>query len=212
MSDQPQHPDPAAAPAAADRPLVPDAEPTPVGEDGAIPAVPGDDVLSAEDAQAQAAAQTGETAEAALAPDQGPDFQDLYLRARADTENLRKRAKRDVALASERGVAKLVKELLPAIDNLERALQATEQAEGEQSDHAFTKGIRLVQADLLSALTKVGVTVEDPKGQPFDPHRHEALAQAPVPGVEPGQVTEVYQPGYLLGETVIRPARVVVSG
>ncbi len=135
-------------------------------------------------------------------------------------ENLRKRARRDVGLAQDRGVGKLAKELLPAIDNLERALQAAESAEGHTDPPAegagggreLTKGLRLVQSELIGALAKAGISVEDPKGQPFDPHRHEALAQAPTEGVEAGIVVEVYQPGYVLGETVLRAARVVVSG
>lgn len=166
--------------------------------EGVPEATPGEDVDSAEEAQADVA-QADE-----------PDYKDLYLRASADMENLRKRARRDVGAAQDRGVGRLAKELLPAIDNLERALQAAEAAEGE-GDHQLTKGIRLVQSEIVGALGKAGITVEDPKGQPFDPHRHEALAQAPTEGAEPGIVVEVYQPGYLLGETVLRAARVVVS-
>ena len=124
-------------------------------------------------------------------------------------DNLRKRARRDVGLAQDRGIGKLAKELLPAIDNLERAMQAATAA-GESSQDV-TQGLKLVQAELVAALGRAGITVEDPKGQPFDPHRHEALAQAPTEGVEPGVVVEVYQPGYVLGETVLRAARVVVS-
>ncbi len=140
-----------------------------------------------------------------------PDYKDLYLRASADMDNLRKRSRRDVGLAQERGVGRLAKELLPAIDNLERALQAAEAEEGA-GEHVITKGIRLVQAEFVGALTRAGITIEDPRGQPFDPHRHEALAQAPTEGVAAGVVVEVYQPGYVLGEQVLRAARVVVSG
>jgi len=109
----------------------------------------------------------------------------------------------------------------PALDNLERALQAAE-ADPDRSaaptqgagfgDHAMTKGIRLVQAEFVGALTRAGIAIEDPMGWPFDPHRHEALAQAPVEGTPAGVVVEVYQPGYVLGDAVLRPARVVVSG
>ena len=162
---------------------------------GASDAVAGDEVESAEE----------------VLPAAEPDYKDLYLRASADMDNLRKRARRDVGAADARGVGRLAKELLPAIDNLERALQAAEAAEG-QGEHDITKGIRLVQAELMGALQRAGITIEDPKGRPFDPHRHEALAQAPVDGVEPGVVVEVYQPGYVLGESVLRAARVVVSG
>jgi molecular chaperone GrpE len=140
-----------------------------------------------------------------------PDYKDLYLRASADMDNVRKRARRDVGAAEARGIGKLAKELLPAIDNLERALVAAEAAEG-QGEHDITKGIRLVQSEFVGALTRAGISIEDPKGQPFDPHRHEALAQAPVEGTDAGIVVEVYQPGYMLGDVVLRAARVVVSG
>ena len=159
-------------------------------------AVPGVDVASAEEALPAAPAE--------------PDYKDLYLRASADMDNVRKRARRDVGAAEARGIAKLAKELLPAIDNLERALQAAEQQEGG-GEHLITKGIRLVQAEFAGALTRVGIATEDPKGEPFDPHRHEAMAQTPVEGTSAGVVVEVYQPGYVHGETVLRPARVVVS-
>ncbi|MDQ3631465.1 MAG: nucleotide exchange factor GrpE [Actinomycetota bacterium] len=172
--------------------------------------VAGEEVESAEEA----------LSEAAEAP-AAPDYKDLYLRASADMDNLRKRARRDVGTAEARGIGRLARELLPAIDNLERALQAAETAAhgspvpgtGEGSgEQDFLKGIRLVQAELVGALTRAGISIEDPKGRPFDPHRHEALAQTPVAGTAPGIVVEVYQPGYVLGDAVLRAARVVVSG
>ena len=191
-------------------------------QSAAAGAVPDDTVpLSAEEAQAAAsaalddvtmpqAAVAGEEVESAEEALDEPDYKDLYLRASADMDNVRKRARRDVGAAEARGIGKLAKELLPAIDNLERALQAAEAA-GESSQD-LTQGLRLVQAELLGALTRAGLTIEDPMGSPFDPHRHEALAQAPVEGTEPGLVVEVYQPGYVLGDAVLRAARVVVSG
>ncbi len=157
-----------------------------------------------------------ESAEEVLPAEDAPvaepekDYKDLYLRSAAEMDNLRKRARRDVGLAQDRGIGKLAKELLPAIDNLERALQAAEAAGESSAD--LVQGLRLVQAELSGALTRAGIAIEDPKGKPFDPHRHEALAQAPVEGTAAGIVTEVYQPGYVLGETVLRAARVVVSG
>ena len=160
------------------------------------PAVAGDEVESAEEALTEALAE--------------PDYKDLYLRGAADMDNLRKRARRDVGAAEARGIGKLAKELLPAIDNLERALQAADAA-GESSED-LTQGLRLVQAELAGALSRAGIAIEDPHGQAFDPHRHEALAQSPVEGTEAGIVIEVYQPGYVLGESVLRAARVVVSG
>lgn len=139
-----------------------------------------------------------------------PDFKDLYLRAAAETDNIRKRARRDVEVASARGVARLARELLPSLDNLDRALAAAEAQEGE-GEHHLTKGIRLVQQDLLGALTRVGIEQYAPEGEVFDPHQHEAVAQMPAEGVEAGIITQVYQPGYRYKEEILRAAKVVVA-
>ena len=157
----------------------------------------------------QAEADAGGDAEPAPAE---PDYKDQWLRAAAELENVRKRARRDVALAEGRGVGRLVRELLPALDNLDRALAAAE-AQPENADHHLTDGIRLVQREMVGALERVGVVQDAPHGVAFDPHRHEAIAQQPAgEGVEPGTVVEVYQPGYLLGDDVLRAAKVVVAG
>lgn len=140
-----------------------------------------------------------------------PDYKDLYLRAVAESENVRKRARRDVALADARGVARLARELLPALDNFERALAAAEAEEADE-EHHLTKGIRLVQNELLASLTRVGIEPFSPKGERFDPHQHEAMAQQPVEGVEAGTVVEVYQAGYRYRDDILRPAKVVVAG
>jgi molecular chaperone GrpE len=139
-----------------------------------------------------------------------PDYRDQYLRAAAELENVRKRARRDVAAAESRGIARLAKELLPALDDFDRALAAAE-SQPENLDHHLTDGIRLVQQQLLAALKRAGIEPEAPKGEKFDPHRHEALAQHPVDGVESGTIVEVYSPGYRYGEDVLRAAKVVVA-
>jgi molecular chaperone GrpE len=219
MSEQTNH-DPAADPAAGGAPGqelpatdgapetapdagVPGGEPAPDG--GAAPAaettIPAGDAASAE-AAAEAQAERAGAGE--------PDYKDLYLRARADMENVRKRARRDVGAAEARGIGRLAKELLPALDNLDRALAAAEAEEGD-GEHHLTRGIRLVQQELVGGLTRIGIEVESPKGEPFDPHRHEALAQHPVEGTEAGVIVEVWQPGYRYQETILRPAKVVVS-
>ncbi len=141
----------------------------------------------------------------------------LAQRTRADFENYRKRATREAALAQERGIARLAKELLPAIDNLDRAVQAAAAepgnpaSTGEDADSQLVSGIRLVQADLLAAFARAGIEPFSPVGEAFDPQWHEAVAQLPVEGSEPGTVVEVYQQGYRLGETVLRAARVLVA-
>ena len=139
-----------------------------------------------------------------------PDHKDQWLRAAADLDNVRKRARRDVAAAEARGIAKLARELLPALDNFERALASAE-AQPENRDHHLTDGIRLVQTELLAALARVGIEPDSPNGERFDPHRHEALAQRPVEGAEAGTIVEVYNAGYTYGDEVLRPAKVVVA-
>ena len=130
----------------------------------------------------------------------------LAQRVQADFENYRKRAVRDqerlVAHAHER----LVRELLPILDGLERALEA-----GEQHEEAkLLDGVRLVEKALRGALAKEGLVEIDTDG-PFDPHVHEALLSQPSPGAEPGSVLEVVQRGYRVGDRVVRPARVIVA-
>jgi molecular chaperone GrpE len=138
------------------------------------------------------------------------EFLQLAQRTQADFENFRKRASREQGLAEQRGVAKVVKELLPALDNLERAMAAAEsQPDGGQ--HHLSEGIRLVHAELMAAMSRVGVEGYSPKGEQFDPNVHEAMASQPVDGAESGTIVEVYQSGYRTADAVIRPARVIVA-
>ena len=138
------------------------------------------------------------------------EFLALAQRTQADFENFRKRAAREQGLAEHRGVVRLVKELLPALDNVDRALTAADAADGEATSD-LTQGFRLVQAELIAALARVGVEGYSPKGEVFDPTVHEAVAQAPVEGADSGTVAEVLQQGYRMADTVIRPARVMVA-
>ena len=145
------------------------------------------------------------------------EYLELAQRTRADFENYRRRATREAAAAQERGIAKLAKELLPAVDNLDRALEAAAAAStsgGPPQDNGtatLVSGIKLVHTDVIAALARAGIEPFSPEGEPFDPQLHEAVAQQPVEGAESGTVVEVYQRGYRLGEVVIRPARVVVA-
>ncbi|HWC26244.1 MAG TPA: nucleotide exchange factor GrpE [Solirubrobacteraceae bacterium] len=134
----------------------------------------------------------------------------LAQRTQADFENYRKRMARDVRAAEARGMGRLAKELLPALDNLDRAIAAVDASEDQ--DHHLTQGIRLVQSELASALARSGIEGYARKGERFDPAEHEAVAQMPVEGAEPGTIVEVLQPGYRLNDFVLRPARVVVAG
>ncbi len=137
-------------------------------------------------------------------------YLELAQRTKADFENYRKRAAREAAAAQERGVTRLALELLPAVDNLDRALVAAET--GSNGAETLVSGIKLVHADVIAALNRVGIESYSPVGERFDPQCHEAVAQQPVEGAEPGTVVEVYQRGYRIGDAVIRPARVVVAG
>ena len=144
----------------------------------------------------------------ALATAQAQEYLELAQRKQAEFENYRKRMSAQAAQAEARGVGRAAKALLPALDHLELALAAAEQ----QADAAeWVKGIRAVQGEFLTALGQLGVEAFAPIGEPFDPTLHEAMAQAPVEGAESGTVTEVYQAGYRLNETILRPARVVVA-
>jgi molecular chaperone GrpE len=180
-----------------------------------VPVAPADgDTASAPEAGA-AAASVAQAAEDAPEPEAEPkaaepDYKDQYLRAMAELDNVRKRARRDVSQAEARGIAKLARELLPALDNFARALDAAE-SQPENRDHHLTDGIRLVQNELLSALARVGIEQDSPKGEPFDPHCHEAIAQQPVEGAESGTIVEVYSQGYRYRDDVLRPAKVVVA-
>ncbi len=138
------------------------------------------------------------------------EFLALAQRTQADFENFRKRAAREQAASESRGIAKVVRELLPALDNLERALAAAE-SQPDGAEHHLAEGIRLVQAELVAAMNRVGVEGYSPKGERFDPNVHEAMAQQPVDGAESGTIVEVFQSGYRIGDDVIRPARVVVA-
>jgi molecular chaperone GrpE len=185
---------------------TPDVEPVaPDGRDMSGESVPppepeeDDEILLAGDADADEPSMPEE-----------PDFQDLYLRAAAETDNVRKRARRDIEQAQARGVAKLARELLPALDNLDRAIASAEAEEGDEKHH-LTQGIRLVQQELMAALARVGIESFSPEGEQFDPHQHEAMAQLAVDGHETGAVVQVFQVGYRYKEEVLRPARVSVA-
>jgi molecular chaperone GrpE len=134
---------------------------------------------------------------------------DEYLndlkRVAADFENYRKRVARDQEGLVARAHERLVKELLPVLDDLERALEAA----AEHEEAKLEEGVRLVHRELLKALAREGLVEVETEGQ-FDPHVHEALLSQPSEQ-EDGSVIEVLQKGYRLGDRVLRPARVVVS-
>src|SRR4051794_39200219 len=157
-------------------------------------------------ADAQAEAEVAAEGEGDPAADRDR-YLDLAKRTQADFDNYRKRAAKDAAAAGARAKAGLVRELLPVVDNLERAL-----ASASDSDAAIAEGVRLVHADLVGVLERNGIESDEPSGQRFDPTEHEAVSMRTEDGAEPGIVLDVVEKGYRLNDTVIRPARVVVSG
>jgi molecular chaperone GrpE len=147
------------------------------------------------------------------------EYLELARRTKADFENYRRRAARDAEEAARRGKSALARELVPVLDNLERALRAAgidpEATEEEGSASAdggsLAHGVRLTYSELRATLERAGVEAYDPSGERFDPEWHEALATRAEQGKEPGIVLETVEKGYRLDGQVLRPARVVVS-
>jgi molecular chaperone GrpE len=198
---------------AAEAPGASEPETADVDADGAgrdaSPAEPTADVSTDEselaDIDPDGAAVGSELDALAARAEKADEYLALAQRTKADFDNFRKRAARDAALAAERGTIKLARELLPALDNLERAISHA------SDDDPLLEGIKFVLSDLLAALGRAGIESFSPAGETFDPQLHEAVAQHPQEGAEPGTVLEVYQQGYRLAETVLRPARVLVA-
>jgi molecular chaperone GrpE len=149
------------------------------------------------------------------------EYLELAKRTKADFENYRKRMAAEVQAANARGKGELALELIDAVDNLERALDAAgvdperqdPSGDGPQveSAEALAQGVLLVLRGMRETLRRHGIEALDPKGERFDPQWHEALSTQPADGAQPGVVVEVMQKGYRLGEQLIRPARVVVA-
>jgi molecular chaperone GrpE len=139
------------------------------------------------------------------------EYLELAQRTKADFENFRKRVAQDVQGAAARGKAEVARDVVPVLDDLERAIQAAGLDPEGDSEDALAHGVLLVFRSLRDTLQRHGVEPIDPKGEKFDPNLHEALSTQPVDGTESGVVVEVMQKGYKLDGQLIRPARVVVS-
>ena len=135
------------------------------------------------------------------------DHWEQYLRAAAELDNVRKRAQRDIEAANRYGLEKFAAELLPVKDSLELAVQNSDRANARSLREGQEATLQL----LARALEKLGVTVIDPLGEPFDPARHEAMMAQPSNTAEPNSVLKVVQPGYELNGRLLRPARVIVA-
>ena len=130
-----------------------------------------------------------------------------YVRTAAEFDNFRKRSTRDLELARKYGPERLAQAILPVRDSLAAGLAASATADVDALVQGQQATLRLID----DALEKVGVTEIDPKGEPFDPSKHEALSMLPAPNAAPGSVLEVIQKGYLLHDRLLRAAKVIVA-
>ena len=139
------------------------------------------------------------------------EYLELAKRTKADFENFRKRMTTEVQAAAARGKGELARDVVSALDDLERAIEAAGLDPEGDSEDGLSHGVLLMFRSLRDALGRNGIEAIDPEGEKFDPMVHEALSTQAAEGVEPGTVVEVMQKGYRLGDQLIRPARVVVS-
>ncbi|HEX3937539.1 MAG TPA: nucleotide exchange factor GrpE [Xanthobacteraceae bacterium] len=142
------------------------------------------------------------------------EMRDRLLRTLAEMENLRKRTDREVADSRLYGVSSFARDVLGVADNMRRALDAVApelRASAESGVKALIDGVELTERELLKALEKNGVRQFTPQGEKFDPNLHQAMFEVPDVTVPAGSVVQVVQPGYMIGERVLRPALVGVS-
>ncbi|MGB0267583.1 MAG: nucleotide exchange factor GrpE [Pseudomonadales bacterium] len=167
----------------------------------------------AEAGEAPEVADPGDGVDPALlqAQEEAASFRDLALRAQAETENIRRRAARDVEQAHKFALEKFAGELLPVLDSIEKAVEAAGAlAEGEDTK-AMAEGVSLCHRLFLDTFGKVGITPIDPHGEPFDPEQHQAMAMIEAPDAAPNSVVDVLQKGYSLNGRLLRAAMVVVA-
>src|SRR5947199_4568718 len=168
-----------------------------------------------------AEAAAPETAQAETAPDpaaqlakETADLKDRLLRTLAEMENLRRGTEREVADARAYGVTNFARDILAVADNMERALKALDDEIREKADagvKALLDGVELTERELINVMEKHGVRKIEPQGQKFDPNLHQAMFEIPDTSVPAGTVVQIMQPGYTIGERVLRPALVGVS-
>jgi molecular chaperone GrpE len=182
-----------------------------------------DETAGAEDdaAQPQQTAAKAATSAAAASEPAQPDpvavaieLRDRLLRTLADMDNLRKRTDREVADSRVYGISSFARDVVGVADNMRRALDAVApelRAGAEAGVRALIDGLELTERELLKALEKNGVRQFTPQGEKFDPNLHQAMYEVPDATVPAGSVVQVVQPGYMIGERVLRPALVGVS-
>ena len=142
------------------------------------------------------------------------DLKDRLLRTLAEMENLRRRTEKEVADARTYGVTNFARDILAVADNMERALKALDdeiRAKADAGVQALLDGVELTERELIKVMEKHGVRRLEPAGQKFDPNLHQAMLEVPDPSVPSGTVVQVMQPGYTIGERVLRPALVGIA-
>ena len=204
-------------------------QPTPANANGSADAGAeadrtGASASSAASSSAASSASASSDAPAAGEPDpfkvlealqaENVELKDRWLRAQAEMENLRRRTEREVTDAKAYGVTSFARDMLTFADNLRRAIEAVPAEAREASDasvRTFVEGIELTERDFLSRLNRFGVKRMEPQGKRFDPNHHEVLFEMPDESVASGTVVQVVEPGYTIGERVLRAAKVGVS-
>jgi molecular chaperone GrpE len=136
---------------------------------------------------------------------------DRYLRAMAELDNYKKRAARDKEEAIKYGNEKLIKDVLPILDSLDRALHQSADLSVRNNFEAFQQGLELIHSQILGCLERHGVVKIAAKGEEFDPDRHQALMQVETPEMESNRVVDEYESGYTLHGRLLRPTKVSVS-
>ncbi len=176
-------------------------------EDAQREQAPDEGAEGREEAPAEGPADDGSPPDVAELKAKAEENWDLYLRAAAEADNVRKRAARDLEHARKFALERFATELLAVRDSLEMGIAAGESADAE----SLLEGSKATLRQLASTMERFGVEEIDPQGEPFDPNRHEAMTTQPATEVEPDTVLTVFQKGYMLNGRLLRPARVVVA-
>ena len=163
---------------------------------------------AATDTESETPRTSGPSRAGTEAERQRDEYKDLLLRKTAEFDNFRKRTERERQSLSEAAAADLLRELLPLVDDLERALQADAGSEGAD---AYRRGVELIYRHMTELLRKRGVRPIEARGADFDPHYHQAVSHEPAEGYREGEVIEEFRRGYMLGDRLLRPSMVKVA-
>lgn len=178
---------------------------SPEAEANQVEAAPQEEIL---DESVETQDEAGLEAELVAAQDEVAQLKDQALRAAAELQNVRRRAEQDVEKAHKFGLEKFANEMLPIVDNLERAIES---CGDEEATKAIREGVEITLSMFLSGLAKFDIEQIDPQGEAFDPALHQAMSMVEAPDAEPNTVVAVMQKGYSLSGRLMRPAMVMVA-